>query len=332
MKDIAFKDNTVAEEEKLPFSVVLYPEFYGAFFGFKKDKNDSQIFFCSCAKEAIKNYIVLEVKRDVIGCYDNGKEKFFLDYGQFPKQFIESIRDESKNKNIIDTFCFENKICHECNKIIPSYRYCHEMYGGAFKQNYGWYIQKQGYEWGFSLSNINFNLCPQEILDLLKIEPQEYFKLRQKLVDDEWQKAYELEKEYGKQQRKVWNVIENEVREKFGHKKIGEAWTSETILYYIVETLFPEYTVLRHYRPDFLEGLELDIFIKELNIGIEYQGIQHYKPVRHWGGKEALKKVQERDKKKKQICKKLSVNLIYFEHNEELSNDFVFNRINENTK
>lgn len=40
MKDIAFKDDTVAEEEKLPFSVVLYPGFYGTFFGFKKDKND----------------------------------------------------------------------------------------------------------------------------------------------------------------------------------------------------------------------------------------------------------------------------------------------------
>lgn len=56
-------------------------------------------FLVSNAKETIKNYIVLEVKRDVIGCYDNGKEKFFLDYGQFPKQFIKSIRDESKNKN-----------------------------------------------------------------------------------------------------------------------------------------------------------------------------------------------------------------------------------------
>jgi len=33
---------------------------------------------------------------------------------------------------------------------------------------------------------------------------------------------------------------------------------------------------LRHYRPDFLQGLELDIFIDELKIGMEYQGIQHF--------------------------------------------------------
>ena len=334
MKDIAFKDNTIAEEEKLPFSVVLYPGFYGAFFGFKKNKNDSQIFFCSCAKEAIKNYLKIRLSKQIPE-NSNPNRMFVLDSMEFPLEIVELLRSKKnipKNEEIINYLNFKNKICHECNKIIPSYRYCHKMYGGAFKQNYGWHIQKQGYEWGVSLSNINFNLCPQEILDLLKIEPQEYFKLRQELVDNEWQKAYELEKEYGKQQRKIWNVIENEVREKFGHKKIGEAWTSETILYYIVETLFPEYTVLRHYRPDFLEGLELDIFIKELNIGIEYQGIQHYKPVKHWGGKEALKKVQERDKKKKQICERLGVNLIYFKHNEELSNDFVFNRINESTK
>jgi len=35
MKEIAFRDNTVAKEQ-LPLPIVLYPGFYGTFFGFKK--------------------------------------------------------------------------------------------------------------------------------------------------------------------------------------------------------------------------------------------------------------------------------------------------------
>jgi len=140
-------------------------------------------------------------------------------------------------------------------------------------------------------------------------------------------KADRLWKNFQKQKRMIWNIIENEVREKFGHKKIGEAWTSETILYYIIRSLYPNMTIFRHYRPSFLQGLELDIFIKEFNVGIEYQGIQHFKPVTHWGGKQALEKLQERDKKKKEICNSLGIHLIYFKYNEGLSNELVLKKL-----
>lgn len=332
MKNIAFKDNTIAEES-LPYPIVLYPRFYGAFIGFKTNFNDSQIFFCSCFKEAIENYIKHQLKEPNIGHYDNGDKKFFLDYGQFPDQFIQKIKYKSENDEIVQIFLFEDKLCHECNKRTPSYRYCHEMYGSVFKQNYGWYIQKQAYGWGIIGNEVDFNLCPEEIIDLLDIEPKEYMRLFQAyFTNNNGKEALELQSKYNKQQRKIWNVIENEVREKFGHKKIGEAWTSETILYYIVNKLYPDKKIFRHFRPTFLEGLELDIFIEEFNLGIEYQGIQHYKPIKHWGGEEGLKKVQERDKRKKKICESQNITLIYFEHNEELSEKFVLNRIKNNIK
>ncbi len=333
MKDIAFKKNTISKES-LPYPIVLYPGFYGAFFGFKKTMNDKDIFFCSCTKVAIQNYIGMQCKNEPAGYYDdNGNRKFFLDYGQFPQLFIDELKNNKieKNENIIKHINFKNKLCHECNKTTPSYRYCHEMYGEAFKQNYGWYIKKQGYEWGMGTNRINKELCPQEILDLLEIGHEEYFQM---IRDNEefTEEMYELKKKYQKQQRKIKNIIENEVREKFGHKKVGEAWTSETILFYIIESLFPENTILRHYHPDFLDGLELDIFIKELNIGIEYQGIQHYQPVKHWGGQEALEKLQERDKRKKKICDSLGIKLIYFNYDENLDNDFILNKIKHEKK
>ena len=57
-------------------------------------------------------------------------------------------------------------------------------------------------------------------------------------TSDKHVEAQELEKRHSKKLRRVWRIIENEVRRKFGHKKVGEAWTSETILYYMVKRLF----------------------------------------------------------------------------------------------
>lgn len=332
MKKIAFRDNIIAKE-KTPYPVVLYPGFYGTFLGFKIKIEDSQIYFCSCSNEAIENYIKHKLKIPGFGHTVNDPNRFFLNYGKFPKSFIKQIKDKPQNEDIIEYFHFENKICHECNKNIPSYRYCHEMYGSVFKQNYGWYINKQANEWGIVENEIDFKLCPDEIIDLLEITPKEYFKLFHELLSEKKvNEFHELLKKFNNQKRKIWNVIESEVRVKFGHKKVGESWISETILYYIVKKLYPGKKIFRHFRPPFLKGMELDIFIEDFNLGIEYQGIQHYKPVKHWGGETALKKVKERDKKKKNICKSQNVTLIYFEYNEELSEKYVLNRIKNNIK
>lgn len=332
MKEIAFKNSTVAKEQ-LPLPIVLYPGFYGTFFGFKKNKNNSQIFFCSCSKEPIENYLNLRLLKEVPKNSDPNR-MFILDSKHFHLEVVESLckkKNIPNNHKIIQHLNFENKLCHECNKIIPSYRYCHEMYGVTFKQNYGWYINKQSYEWGIGPLSFRYlpDACPEELVILLgdenikkAIKKEQEFSLANQYLE-----AIEQRKIISKHHRKIKNVIENEVRRKFGHKKVGEAWTSETILYYIVQTLFPDKTILRHYHPDFLEGLEIDIFIKDLNIGIEYQGIQHYRPIKHWGGKESLYKLRKRDQRKKKICDKLGVKLIYFDYNEELSNDFVLTRI-----
>lgn len=326
-KEIAFKDNTI-NKENLPFPIVLYPGFYGAFFGFKKEEN-GYIFLCSCAKEAIENYIRLRLSKPVPQNSEPAR-MFILDKMCFPKDLVDKLmKIKVPNNNVFKYLEFENKLCHECNKIVPDFRYCHEMYGPAFKQNYGWYINKQGYEYGVEpISNETIpEICPQEILELIKLDPVKTVKLYYRLQSTDFGKSEKLRKELEKQTRAIWNIIENEVRQKFGHKKIGEAWTSETILYYIVKSLFPNETILRHYRPNFLEGLEIDVFIKELKIGIEYQGIQHFKPVKHWGGKKAFDKLKERDEKKKKLCNTFNTNLVYFNYEEELSNNFVLSRI-----
>ncbi len=330
MKLIATGENLIARE-KLPLPIVNYPCFYGSFFGFQKNRN-SPIIICACSKEAIENYVIFRKSFPINETADKSR-MFILDSQDFPKKLIENLMTNKrlKESKIVDYLLFKEKICHECNKTTPTYFYCHEMYGGSFKRNYGWYINKKGYEYGIGpvTNYILKDKCPQEILDIVKMDPEKttrkYYNL---LRTNHAREASELNKNFQKQNRKIWNIIENEVRIIFGHKKIGEAWTSETILYYILRSLFPKYTIYRHYRPSFLQGLELDLFIKELNIGIEYQGIQHFKPIKHWGGIESFNKLIKRDKLKKEICSRLKIRLIYFNYNEGLNNNIVLSKVN----
>lgn len=327
-KAISFRSANKKKED-LPFSIVLYPSFYGAFFAFREKRN-SEIFFCSCAKEAIENYIRFRLTYP-IPTNINPARMYILDSAVFPYELVTHLiqNNISSNEKVINYLQFENKLCHECNKATPNNRYCHEMYGSVFKQNYGWYINKQAYEYGIqplTYRTLN-NVCPVEILELVKLNPDDTIDLLHQFnalqTNESYLKHKELSKDFNKQCRKIWKIIENEVRQKFGHKKVGEAWTSETILYYIIKKLYPEMTINRHYRPDILEGLELDIYIKDFNLGIEYQGIQHFEPIKHWGGNEGLEKTKSRDKKKKELCDLNNIKLVYFNYDEELSNDYI---------
>lgn len=105
--------------------------------------------------------------------------------------------------------------------------------------------------------------------------------------------------------------IENIIREEKSIPKIGEGWISETLLFYEIKEEFKEHNVIQHGSPKWLGQQHLDIFFPALNIAIEYQGMQHTKPVAFFGGQEAFIKNQERDNRKKKLCEDNGVNLLY---------------------
>lgn len=121
--------------------------------------------------------------------------------------------------------------------------------------------------------------------------------------------------------------VENELRERFGYPKVGQQWVTETTLYKIVCMLFPDNEVIHHYRGVELEGLELDIWLPEYQLGIEYQGEQHYIVIEHWGGKEGLEKRIANDKKKKGLCNKLGYQLIEIKYTEDISEELVKKKV-----
>ena len=65
-------------------------------------------------------------------------------------------------------------------------------------------------------------------------------------------------------------------------------------------------------RFDWLGKQSLDFYLPDYNVGIECQGEQHFFPVERFGGDEMFKKILERDKRKKSLCEKYRVKLLYF--------------------
>ena len=111
--------------------------------------------------------------------------------------------------------------------------------------------------------------------------------------------------------KRITRESENRYREEKGIPRIGEGWVSETELYYKIKEAFPNEKIIHHGRPSWLGQQHLDIYFPEKNIGIEYQGLQHDKPIDFFGGQEAFQDNQKRDKLKKRLCKNYNCHLIY---------------------
>lgn len=307
--------------ENLPYPVVYYPGIYGAFFAFSKDI-DEPIVFCECERIAIENYLKLRSTKplpDYLGDKANplGADCFPLKVSQMSKGCSDPL----------SLFEFKEKICFRCNKVVPAHTYCLPMYGGAFKQHYGWYIQQEyfrlGIDWRrFGELNVLEDVCDPETYDsLLRLNTLH----KKKYAESSTEEISETKQ----LQTKLDQTVENSVRTQLGFKKIGDTWISETILYDIVCQIFKGDIVERHYRPSWLEGLELDIYVPRHCIAFEYQGIQHFYPVKHWGGEKQLKKQKEHDARKKRICAERGINLICINYYEPLTTEFVISRIND---
>ena len=105
-------------------------------------------------------------------------------------------------------------------------------------------------------------------------------------------------------------------------------WKNEYELYKTVVNLYPD--TIYQYNNYWLGAQTLDIYIPSLNIGIEYQGLQHYKAIEFFGGEKQLKAQIERDNRKRILCEENGVKLIYWRYDEPISPVLVKRRIVEN--
>lgn len=118
--------------------------------------------------------------------------------------------------------------------------------------------------------------------------------------------------------KKSLKELEDVVRESKGLPKIGEGWISETTLYYELSNYFKNYEVQHHGQPNWLGLQHIDIWFPKFSIGVEFQGIQHDKPIDFFGGDKGFKNSVERDIRKKRLFKENDSVLIEVRPNYDL--------------
>ena len=107
-------------------------------------------------------------------------------------------------------------------------------------------------------------------------------------------------------------IAENNYRKSQGIETVENSliWKSENELYQLISTSFPDEVIVQQATPIWLVDQRFDIYFPKRNIAIEYQGRQHYEAVDFFGGDEGLKKTKERDRKKRERCRKNGCKLL----------------------
>lgn len=104
---------------------------------------------------------------------------------------------------------------------------------------------------------------------------------------------------------------ENTFREERELPRVGEGWISETKLYYEVKEAFADEDVIQHSNPGWLDRQHLDVYLPARGVALEFQGIQHDRPVAFFGGEKAFRRSQERDRRKLNKCRRHNIRIIY---------------------
>ena len=99
----------------------------------------------------------------------------------------------------------------------------------------------------------------------------------------------------------------------------------------LLKKMFPHYTIKQEYHIG--EKLRLDAYIKELNIGFEYDGIQHFRYTPQWHcSKAGFIRAQERDDRKNILCIRQRITLIRVKYNEDLTEVLLWNKLQAYSK
>ena len=327
----------IVNEPGLPLPFVLYPQFGGSIPAFS-DRADGPWYLCSCHKPGIQGIVSLIEK--VPGFSRS------LEPSDVVRREIALLSLHSNTEVPQIQIEYRDEICHHCNQQLPKLE--------TFRSRTALFISHP--ELTLSLWSMYFRieclknglqptlfegqdncweLASPDILHFyedIKAAGRAYYLFHESITfpvppeyHDEWMTVnYEIANSW----TRLFHFIENQVRARFDVRPIGSTGQQEDLLHrYVLQLLPSSVTVIRSFRPGWLERLELDIWIPELKVGIEYQGEQHYRPIEAWGGIEGLRKQQLRDARKKVLCEEQKISLIEFRYDEKLTRALVAERL-----
>ena len=183
--------------------------------------------------------------------------------------------------------------------------------------------------------------------DRIKSRGKEYYQNNKEKVDRKYKEYYQKHKqkigkrqkeytqknkrrksEYDGKYREKQKVQENERRTKLGLPLVGEGFQKEMELLLYVHRLFQNYDILTHHRACGGGQLELDIYLPELKLGLEYMGPQHYKWIKFFHKtEEEFEYQQYKDRCKKKLCKMRGITLISIRFDEKLSEQLILSKL-----
>ena len=129
-----------------------------------------------------------------------------------------------------------------------------------------------------------------------------------------------------------WQIPNNHLKGQGCPKCNRNARIKETKLFNILKEIFSKEEIIHsYYNSKILGKQELDIYFTKHKIGIEFQGEQHFRPIDfgNYGKEKSIlifKQNQERDIKKKNLCKQNGIHLFYFSNvtNEDFLGEKVY--------
>lgn len=335
--------------ESLPLSIVNYPESYGTWICFQ-ESDKSQPYFCACQRDAAINFLRLNAQNPV---YRLARGQTLVDLFVPPGLRTFSPLQASSIEDFAALPLFRNSLCHICNRRVPSIRWSNLDEHSIFVQHLGWYFHYALLKAGASpFGDVLHVDADEEVVALVQIDPIQGHQRIHALLGDQsltfgaldghpsqFEKSYpgklearEIHQTLKRQKQAIHRLIEERLRLSLGFPPHGKTGCSEILLRWIVAALFPGREILVRHRASFLEGLELDIYLPELRLAIEYQGEQHYEPLAHLGGERHLRGVLRRDKRKAVLCKQAGVDLRYFTFADKLTEGFVSAKLSAYTK
>lgn len=112
---------------------------------------------------------------------------------------------------------------------------------------------------------------------------------------------------------------------KHKHRKQGCPECSQMVKsksVYMIETFLIENDIKFHKEYKFTDcrnilPLPFDFFLPDYNMCIEYDGVQHFKPIEFWGGEKGLLEQTHRDQIKNKYCSKNNITLIRIKYTEK---------------
>ncbi len=116
-------------------------------------------------------------------------------------------------------------------------------------------------------------------------------------------------------------ALENRIRQNKGYDEVG-SYIMEKLLYNKLCNEFPELSIISQYSPVWLRPQRIDIFIKDCDLAIEYNGAQHYSPIDFFGGNEGLELRKVLDRRKKLLCSEYDIRLVEITYEEDFNYAF----------